>query len=147
MPLTETSAPLSPQNFPEPEDRPRVRRSWRHKFRVAFRGLKLGARGHSSFAVHFFFTALVLAAAIVFHCTLVEWCLLLGCIGLVLTAELFNSAIETLFRGLDETTKERSWPALDIASGAVLLASITAAVIGILVFLSKVAAWLIIPSL
>jgi diacylglycerol kinase (ATP) len=55
----------------------------------------------------------------------------------VLTAELFNSAIETLFRDLDEATKARVWPALDIAAGAVLLASLTAAVIGALIFLSR----------
>jgi diacylglycerol kinase len=123
---------------PEPEeagDRPRRRRPWRDKFRFALRGLKLGVRGHSSFAVHFFFAALVLAAAAIFKCELLEWCLLLGCIGLVLTAELFNSAVETLFRGLDDSTKARVWPALDIAAGAVLLASATAAVIGSIVFL------------
>src|SRR5438552_9007639 len=93
--------------------RPRMRRTWRHKFQAAFRGLKLGVRGHSSFFVHFFFTALVLAAAIVLACEPWQWCLLLGCIGLVLTAELFNSAVETLFRGLDEETKTRVWPSLD----------------------------------
>ena len=116
-------------------DRPRRRRPWRDKFRAAFRGLKLGVRGHSSFSVHFFFTALVLVASAVFLRDLLEWCIILGCIGLVLTAELFNSAIETLFRGLDEPTKERTWPALDVAAGAVLLASIVAALIGGLVFL------------
>jgi diacylglycerol kinase len=117
--------------------RPRLRRPWRAKFRDAFRGLKLGVRGHSSFFVHFFFAALVLAAAVVLRCSLEQWCILVGCIGMVLTAELFNSAIETLFRGLDEATKERSWPALDIAAGAVLLASIVAAVVGIGVFVSR----------
>lgn len=111
------------------------RRSWHAKFGDAFRGLKLGIRGHSSFFVHFFVTALVLAASIVFRCTLIEWCLLLGCIGLVLTAELFNSAIETLFHGLDDGTKKRTFPCLDIAAGAVLLASITAALIGSIIFL------------
>jgi diacylglycerol kinase len=115
-------------------DTPRPRRAWRHKFAAAFRGIKLGVRGHSSFFVHFFFVALVLAAAAVLNCDLVQWCVLLGCIGLVLTAELFNSAIETLFRGLDEETRERTWPALDIAAGAVLLAAITASAIGTLVF-------------
>ena len=64
---------------------------------------------------------------------------LLGCIGGVLTAELFNSAIETLFRGLDEATQSRVWPCLDVAAGAVLLASITAAVIGSIIFLKKLA--------
>ncbi len=102
------------------------RRRWPTKFRDALRGLKLGIRGHSSFFVHFFTAALVLAAGLVFQCVLLEWCILLGCIGMVLTAELFNSAIETLFRGLDAETKERTWPALDISAGAVLLASLAA---------------------
>ena len=115
----------------------RKRRSWRAKFAVAFRGMKLGVRGHSSFFVHFFFTALVLAAALVLGCNLIEWCILVGCIGAVMTAELFNSAIETLFRGLDEETKSRVWPALDVAAGAVLLASLAASVIGLIVFLNR----------
>ena len=120
----------------EPADvaEPRPRKSWRKKFQVAFRGLKLGIRGHSSFSVHFFFTALVVVAAAALRCAALEWCALLGCVGLVLTAELFNSAVETLFRGLDETTKERVWPCLDIAAGAVLLASIVSALIGTVVF-------------
>ena len=119
---------------------PPRRRSWRAKFHAAFRGIKLGVRGHSSFCVHFFFTAMVVAAAIVLRCDPLEWCILVGCIGLVLIAELFNSAVETLFRGLDETTKSQSWPALDIAAGAVLLASITAAIIGSIVFLLRLCA-------
>jgi diacylglycerol kinase len=134
LPASAASAATTPKT--------RARRRWRDKFRDAFRGIKLGVRGQSSFFVHFFFTALVVAAAIVLGCNLVQWCLLVGCIGLVLTAELFNSALEVLFRGLDETTKARVWPCLDIAAGAVLLASITASVIGSLVFLFQLAALL-----
>jgi diacylglycerol kinase len=124
----------------EPLTSTKPRRSWRAKFGDAFRGLKLGVRGHSSFFVHFFFTALVLAAAIVLRCGLVEWCLLLGCIGLVLTAELFNSSVETLCRILDEPMRTRAKPCLDIAAGAVLLASIVAALIGTLIFVSRLMA-------
>ena len=121
----------------EPPPRPKTARRWRDKFREALRGVKLGVRGHSSFSVHFFFAALAVACALVLECTLIEWCLVAGCVGLVLTAELFNSAIETLFRGFDEATKARAWPALDIAAGAVLLASLTAAVVGSIVFLRQ----------
>jgi diacylglycerol kinase len=131
-----SSAPLPPDAGPAAA-RPRSRRPWRDKFRAAFRGIKGGVRGHSSFFVHFFCTALVVAAAIVLRCDRLEWCLLAGCVGAVLTAELFNSAVETLFRGLDEETKARVWPCLDIAAGAVLLASLTASAIGLLVFLPK----------
>jgi diacylglycerol kinase len=136
--MTQFSPPLTdPRDLGESPVRPKPRRPWRAKFRDAFRGLKLGVRGHSSFSVHFFFTALVIAAAIVFRCDFLDWCLLLGCIGLVLTAELFNSAIETLFHGLDAQVKARSSGALDVAAGAVLMASLTAVVIGCMVFLHR----------
>src|SRR4051794_20549571 len=87
-----------PPYLTEPNDTtgPPPRRTWRRKFRDACRGMKFGVRNQSSFFVHFFFTALVLTAAIVLHCTPVEWCLLLGGIGFVMVAELFNSAIEML---------------------------------------------------
>jgi diacylglycerol kinase len=133
---------IAPPPEREVSPRPRSRRPWRDKFRVAFRGIKFGIRGHSSFAVHFFFTALVLAAGIALSCELWQWCALLACIGFVLTAELINSAVETLFRGLDEATKERTWQSLDIAAGAVLLASITASLIGGLILLSRLLALL-----
>jgi len=123
--------------MPEQDDVPEesgARRSWSEKFADAFRGLKFGIRGHSSFFVHFFVAALTIAAGFVLECSLIEWCALLLCIGIVLTAELFNSAIEVLHRGLDADTRERNWQALDIAAGAVLMASITAAIVGCLIF-------------
>lgn len=115
----------------------RPRRLWRDRLGPACRGIKLGVRGHSRFFVHFFCTALVLTAAIVLRCDLVQWCLLLGCIGLVLVTELLNNAIEALFRGLDEENMQRASHCMDIAAGAVLLAGVTASVIGALIFLSR----------
>jgi diacylglycerol kinase len=110
------------------------RRPWRDKFREAARGVKLGVRGHSSFSVHAFFAALALAAAAVLGFDAAEWCVVLLCVGGVMTAELVNSAIETLFRGLDDETKGRIVGCLDIAAGAVLVAGLTAAAVGTLVF-------------
>jgi diacylglycerol kinase len=62
------------------------------------------------------------------------------CVGMVWTAELFNSAIETLVRDLDTEARTRLRPALDIAAGAVLVCSICAAVIGTIVFCHGLAA-------
>jgi diacylglycerol kinase len=117
----------------EPHRRTKPRR-WREKFAEAGRGMKLGVRGHSSFYVHFFVAAAVVAVAVALQCNWVEWALLAGCIGGVFTAELFNSAIETLFHALDAETKNRMVGCLDIAAGAVLMASLTAAVVGAIVF-------------
>lgn len=113
-------------------------RGWADKFGEALRGWKLGMRGQSSFAVHFFFTATVLVTAAVLECSWIEWCLLVACIGFVLTTELVNSSIETLFHGLDNETKNRLVGVLDISAGAVLMASLTSAVIGAIVFGQKV---------
>src|SRR5947207_4184254 len=99
--------PQLPEQDETPQ-KPRPRRPWPEKFRDALRGLKFGIRGHSSFFVHFFAAALVCAAALALECSLLQWCVLLLCIGVVFTAELFNSAIETLHRGLDPETRERT---------------------------------------
>jgi diacylglycerol kinase len=123
-----------PPDSQEPAEGRRPRRRWRDKFRDALRGLRRGIRGHSSFFVHFFVAALVITAAFAFRCRLIEWCVLIGCIGAVLAAELFNSAIETLVRGLSPAERDRAKLSLDIAAGAVLMASVTAAVVGALVF-------------
>ena len=117
---------------------PKKQRRWRDKFHESFRGLKLGVRGHSSFSVHFFFAALVIATAFALEFDWFEWCLVLGCVGAVIAAELFNSAIETLFHGLDVESKARIHGCLDIASAAVLVASFTAATVGLIVFGRKV---------
>ena len=121
-----------------PATRPTNRRFWRDKFREAFRGIQLGIRGHSSFSVHFFCAAAAVAACVALNCRLWEWCVILLCVGGVFTAELLNSAVETLFRGLDPETKGRWNGCLDIAAGAVLTASLFAALVGGLVFGNRV---------
>jgi diacylglycerol kinase len=110
-------------------------RSWAEKFRDAFRGVKEGVRGQSSFFVHFFVAALVIAAAAVLKVRdVAEWCLLLLCIAVVLTAEMFNSALESLARAITDETDPYVGRALNIGSAAVLIASIGAATVGTIIF-------------
>jgi diacylglycerol kinase len=121
----------------EPKEQPVPRRRWRDKFRNALRGLRVGAQGHSSFFVHFFFTALVIAAALAMSMSILEWAILIGCVSLVLTAELFNSALESLARSPNTPQSRAVRNALDIAAGAVLVAAVGAAIIGSLLFVHK----------
>ena len=96
----------------------------------------MGVRGQSSFYVHFAISCLVFVASVFLRVNLVEWCVLLLCMGLVLSAELMNSCLECLARAITKEWNEDVRDALDIASGAVLMASIFAAIVGasILVF-------------
>jgi diacylglycerol kinase len=134
--ISESPIPVRPSL---PPSKTAGRRRWRDKFGDAFRGVKVGVRGNSSFAVHVFVAAAAVAACIALECRLVEWCLILLCIGGVFTAELLNSAIETLFHGLDAETRSRWNNCLDIAAGAVLVASLFASLVGVLVFGNRLA--------
>ncbi|NLE37944.1 MAG: diacylglycerol kinase family protein [Pirellulaceae bacterium] len=113
----------------------RPERPWHAKFRDAFRGLKCGIRGQSSFFAHFFMAAVVIIAGAMLHLNHDEWCLLTLCIFTVLAAEMFNSAIESMARAITDETDPHVGQALDIGSAAVLLASIGASIVGLIIFL------------
>ncbi len=109
-------------------------RSWKQKFADAFRGIREGVRGQSSFAVHFAVAAAVIAAAALLRMDLIRWCLLALCIAGVLAAEIFNSALEAMSRAITRQENPHLRDALDIASGAVLTAVFGAVVVGALLF-------------
>jgi diacylglycerol kinase len=110
-----------------------TRRPWSSKFADAFRGLVRAFRTQPSFFVHVWAAVAVVVAGSVLGVSLVEWCLLAGAIGIVLVAETFNTAIESLARAVDVGRHPRIRDALDMASAGVLLSAMTAAVIGAIV--------------
>jgi diacylglycerol kinase len=116
------------------------KRPWTRKVGDALRGVRIGTRGHSSFYIHVPCAILALALAVILKCDRIEWCLIVGCVGFVLAAELANSAIETLFHALDDHTKGRMVGCLDIAAAAVLVAAGTAVIVGGIVFIPKILA-------
>ncbi len=120
------SMPSSNQDSPH-------RHSWIAKFAGGFRGIAIGIAGQSSFVVHIFAASAVLIVGWVLGISRTEWCLLILCIALVMAAELFNSALEQLAKAITEENNPHIRNGLDIASGAVLVAAIGAAVIGVLV--------------
>ena len=110
---------------------------WYRKYLNAARGWRLGIAGQASFLIHLICTVLVVILAILLKVSLEQWCLLGLCIGGVLSAELFNSAIEQLARAIDDQYNEQIGAALDIAAGAVLLTAITAVAIGSSLFITR----------
>ena len=118
------------------------RRTWSRKFADAFRGLSRAVRSQSSFAVHLAAAGGVAAAAAWFRVQAWEWCLLTLAIGLVLMAEIFNTGIESLARGPGSRRHPRLRDALDMASAAVLVAALAAAIVGLIVFVPRLTALL-----
>ena len=114
------------------------RSSWSQKFKHAFRGLRIGSRGQDSFLVHIPVACFVLAAAAQLHVNTISWCILVLCIVTVISAELFNTAIEHLAKAITEDFNPHIRDALDIASAAVLVVALGAAVVGALILGTQV---------
>lgn len=121
------------------EEERRVARTWRQKFGDAFRGFKRGVRGQSSFSVHFFASVTVAAAGLSFGVSLFEWGLLVLCVTIVLAAEMFNSALESMARAITDQYSPHLRDALDIGSAAVLITASGAAVVGTMIFAWRLA--------
>ena len=64
----------------------------------------------------------------------VEWSLIIIAIVSVISAELFNTAIETVVDMISPERNPKAKLAKDIAAGAVLVVAIGAAIIGFVVF-------------
>src|SRR5699024_12485109 len=82
-------------------------------------------------------TLFIVIIGFIFKLNRFEWMSILIVIGLVIHAELLNTAIEKL---LDYTKPEihpKAKIIKDMAAGAVLIASIIAAIVGIIIFLPK----------
>jgi len=110
------------------------KRTWSRKFGDAFRGLWFGIVGQSSFAVHFAMALAVLITAAVFRVSETEWCILILSISVVFTSELVNSALEWIAPAVTQEYDSYIETALNVASAAVLMASLGAAVIGGIIF-------------
>ena len=70
--------------------------------------------------------------------TKTEWIIVLICIGVVLCAEILNSAIEKLCNYIQPLFNLQIKIIKDTAAGAVLIVSIISALIGVIIFFPKI---------
>ena len=107
-------------------------------FTYAFNGLKvLFLEEHNSW-IHLFATVCVIIAGVLLKLALLEWVAVAFAVGLVFSGEIFNSAVEDLSDVVCPERDERIKKVKDLAAAAVLVNAITAAAIGLLVFLPKI---------
>ena len=107
-------------------------------FTYAFNGLKLLFQEEHNSWIHLFATVCVIVAGIWLKISLLEWVAVAFAIGLVFSGEIFNSAIEGLSDVVCPERDDRIKKVKDLAAAAVLVNAITAAVIGLLVFVPKI---------
>ena len=106
-------------------------------FQYAFNGLKIMIKEEHNARIHLFIAFCVLIAGIVFKISTVEWIAVIFCIGMVFALELINTAIENTVDFISKDKNEKIKKIKDLSAGAVLIAAIASAIIGLVIFLPK----------
>ncbi len=104
-------------------------------FKHALRGIACMLRGQVNARIHAALSLLVVGLGLYLGLSVVEWCFVVVAIAIVWMAEAFNTAIELVCDLASPEFHPLVKQAKDIAAGAVLLAAIGAAMIGLVVFL------------
>jgi len=112
----------------------------RHSFRYALSGMADMLRQEPNARIHCIITVLVVAAGFFFRISATEWIGVVLSIGLVISAEAFNTALERLADVVQPERDERIRDVKDLAAAAVLLCALAAAAVGAIVFLPKIIA-------
>ena len=107
-------------------------------FTYAFSGLKVLFQEEHNSWIHLFVTVCVIIAGVLLRLSVLEWVAVAFAVGLVFSGEIFNSAIEDLSDVVCPERDERIKKVKDLAAAAVLVNAITAAVIGLLIFVPKI---------
>ena len=115
---------------------------WR-SFGYAFAGIWTGIRKERNMKIHCTALLMVVIAGIAFRITVSEWCICIVLCALVMSLELVNTAVEAVVDLVTEEKKPLAKVAKDTAAGAVLIAAIMAAVIGCIIFLPKLLAYVV----
>jgi diacylglycerol kinase len=104
-------------------------------FKYAFEGLITAFKDQPNLKFQLCIAVIVLALGYFFQITKAEWLVVILVIGFVLTFELTNTAIEEIVDSFTDQVHPAAKKAKDVAAAAVLAASITAAAIGLFIFL------------
>jgi diacylglycerol kinase len=104
-------------------------------FLYALRGLKHAVIHEQNLAIEIFCAIFVIAFSFLFDISKLEWFVVIINIGLVLMAELFNTAIENLCNIIHKETHPVIKIVKDVSAGAVLITSIMAFICGCIIFI------------
>ena len=109
-------------------------------FANAARGIAFIFKGQQNARIELIIAIVVVFSGILLKISSTEWIISLLCIALVLGLEGINTALEIFADKLHPEFDVQIGNAKDVAAGAVLIASVVAAVIGFIIFVPRITA-------
>lgn len=114
------------------QNRPRI--TFARSLSVAIRGICEAVAEQRNLKIHLGVTALVLIVGAALQVSVLQWAMIVMCIGIVIGTELLNTAIETVVDRISPDDHDLSRKAKDISAGAVLTVTVMAVIVGLLIF-------------
>ena len=108
----------------------------------AWRGLGIFLRTTHNSWVHIFFSILAIFLGFILKISTTEWIIIIFVIGLVIITEALNTAFEIDINLTSPDYHPYARDTKDVAAGAVLISVVVAGIIGLIVFLPKIIAFL-----
>ena len=111
-------------------------------FRFAFKGLADLFISQPNARIHGVAAIIALLSGSILGLSKIEWCLIILCIFAVLAAEAFNTALEYLTDLVSPEYHTLAGKTKDVAAAGVLLTAFGALIIGTIIYVPKVIAYL-----
>ena len=107
-------------------------------FQYALSGIGKFLQSEHNGRLHLLATIFVIVAALLLKVSAIEAAVLTITVGFVWVAEMFNTCVEKIMDFVSGEEHEEIKFIKDVAAGAVLVASITALLIGLFIFIPKI---------
>ena len=106
-------------------------------FGYAFLGIITALKKERNLKIHFIAMIIVIIFGIVLRITKMEWIICIILFASVISLEMVNTAIENVVDLVTEEQNPKAKIAKDTAAGAVLISAVSAAIIGLVIFIPK----------
>lgn len=107
-------------------------------FRLAISGILTAIKQERNVKIHLVISIFVIVLGIINDLSKQEWLFIAFCIGLVISLELINTAIERVVDLVTDKYHPLAKEAKDIAAGAVFVAVILSVIVGGIIFIPKI---------
>mgnify|MGYP001818416139 FL=1 len=104
----------------------------------AFRGAVLLLKTEASIKIQFVIALVVTGAGFFFNISFSEWIIQILAIGLVMSIDGINTAIEEIANFIHPEHHNKIGIIKDISAGAVFIAAVFASIIGLIIYLPKI---------
>ena len=116
-----------------------LRHDTARSFKYAFSGIKTAYKNEPNLRIHTFFAIFAISLGAALGVSIIEWLLLTFTIFYVITLELLNTVLEAMVNMVSPEISPYARIAKDVSAACVLLAAFMSIIVGVVIFLPKIA--------